>query len=106
MSTVFGEVARVLADDGLATVVFHSAKASIWRSLVQAYRDARLSVEQSTSVLDKTQASFKQVVATTKVMGDPLILLSKTTRTRAEPSIGRGDPRNGPVRVDSEWQRR
>src|SRR5262249_48837417 len=34
---------------------------------------------RTTSVLDKVQASFKQVVSTTTVKGDPLILLVKNS---------------------------
>jgi 16S rRNA G966 N2-methylase RsmD len=76
MSAVFSEVDRVLHDDGIATVVFHSAKAEVWRTLTDAFADSGL-VVKTTSVLDKTQASFKQVVSPTSVKGDPLILLSK-----------------------------
>jgi hypothetical protein len=81
MAGVFREVARVLPDDGLATVVFHSAKPSVWQALTRAYADAGLGV-RTTSVLDKTQPSFKQVVSTTTVTGDPLILLDKQARAR------------------------
>jgi 16S rRNA G966 N2-methylase RsmD len=82
MSQVFSEVARVLADDALATVVFHSAQASVWRALTDAYSRAGLGV-RTTSVLDKRQASFKQVVSTTMVKGDPLILLTKQPAAKA-----------------------
>jgi 16S rRNA G966 N2-methylase RsmD len=76
MAQVFAEVARVLAPNGRATVVFHSAHSSVWQALTDAYRGAGLGV-RTTSVLDKRQASFKQVVSTTTVKGDPLILLAK-----------------------------
>ena len=76
MGNVFKEIARVMKPDGKATVVFHSAKAAIWRALSLAYSTAGLNVE-ATSVLDKLQASFKQVVSTVSVKGDPLLLLSK-----------------------------
>ena len=76
MARVFGEVARVLKPCGKATVVFHSAKASVWQALAEAYLSAGLSV-RATSVLDKIQASFKQVVSTVSVKGDPLLLLAK-----------------------------
>ena len=79
MARTFAEIARVLKPDGLATVVFHSAKADVWRALIEAYEGAGLGV-RTTSVLDKTQASFKQVVSTTTVRGDPLILLDKAAR--------------------------
>lgn len=81
MAEVFAEVARVLTDQGLATVVFHSAKAAVWQALTGAYTAAGLGV-RTTSVLDKRQASFKQVVSTTTVKGDPLILLDRQHRDR------------------------
>ncbi len=80
MGDVFSEIARVLKPEGLATVVFHSAKADVWRALSGAYSGAGLRVE-ATSVLDKIQASFKQVVSDVSVKGDPLLLLSKGTAT-------------------------
>jgi tRNA G10 N-methylase Trm11 len=76
MGDVFSEIARTLKDDGRATVVFHSAKAEVWQSLCKAYLDAGLAVK-ATSVLDKLQATFKQVVSTVTVKGDPLLLLQK-----------------------------
>jgi 16S rRNA G966 N2-methylase RsmD len=87
MAQVFAEVARVLADDGLATVVFHSAQATVWQALVDAYAKAGLAV-RTTSVLDKRQASFKQVVSTTTVKGDPLILLTKQPVEKAMKHLG------------------
>lgn len=81
MASVFAEMARTLKPDGLATVVFHSAHSDIWRALVSAYGNAGFSVA-ATSVLDKIQASFKQVVSEVSVKGDPLLLLSK------EPALG------------------
>jgi DNA modification methylase len=78
MGSVFKEMARVLKPNGLATVVFHSAHSEVWRALSQAYALAGFTVE-ATSVLDKMQASFKQVVSTVSVKGDPLLLLSKRT---------------------------
>ncbi len=79
MSTVFEEIARVLKPSGVATVVFHSAHSDIWRALAQAYGDAGFSVKAA-SVLDKIQASFKQVVSNVSVKGDPLLLLSKASQ--------------------------
>ncbi len=81
MASVFKEVSRVLKPEGLATVVFHSAHSEVWRELAKAYTSAGLAV-QATSVLDKIQASFKQVVSTVSVKGDPLLLLSKRTVDR------------------------
>jgi adenine-specific DNA methylase len=76
MSSVFQEIFRTLKPDGLATVVFHSAKSVIWRALAQSYGAAGFAVTR-TSVLDKLQTSFKQVVSEVSVKGDPLLLLSK-----------------------------
>lgn len=76
MSQIFKEVSRVMKPEALATVVFHSAKAAVWKALTDAYDSAGLSV-RATSVLDKIQASFKQVVSTVSVKGDPLLLLAK-----------------------------
>lgn len=83
MGAVFNEMARVLKPDGAATVVFHSAHSEVWRALSQAYELAGFTVE-ATSVLDKIQSSFKQVVSTVSVKGDPLLLLSKRTAKRAK----------------------
>lgn len=76
MASVFGEISRVLRPTGAATVVFHAAKASVWSALQTAYRSAGLDVA-ATNVLDKLQASFKQVVSTVSVKGDPLLMLTK-----------------------------
>lgn len=73
----FKETRRVLRPDGCATVAFHSASAGVWNALRSAWEDAGFHVA-GTSVLDKTQASFKQVRTNGAVKGDPLILLSKT----------------------------
>lgn len=83
MSRVFSEISRVLKNGGRATVVFHSAHARIWRALTTAYGSAGFIVKR-TSVLDKLQASFKQVVSTISVKGDPLILLEKGMEATAK----------------------
>ncbi len=77
LQRAFREVYRVLRPDGHATVVFHSATAQVWNSLRNACEQAGFAVA-NTSVLDKTQGSFKQVRTAGAVKGDPLILLSKT----------------------------
>lgn len=76
MFNVFSEMARVLKPAGLATVVFHSAYSSVWKALSQAYESAGFGVE-ATSILDKIQSSFKQIVSKISVKGDPLLLLTK-----------------------------
>lgn len=77
IGAVFHEIARVLKNNGKATVAFHSSQASIWQALMQAYTEAGLEVRGS-SVLDKLQSSFKQVVSEFAVKADPLLLLTKS----------------------------
>lgn len=72
----FHETYRILKKDGRVTVVFHSSSAKVWNALLNALNEAGFSIEQS-SVLEKTQASFKQVTTKSHVRGDPLILLTK-----------------------------
>lgn len=76
MKQVFSEVSRVLKPSGAATVVFHSSKPDVWAALGDAVTSAGLAVER-TSVLDKTQVSFKQVVAEGSTRGDAVFLLSR-----------------------------
>jgi len=77
LERAFKEINRVLRPDSCATVAFHSASAGVWNALRTACENAGLHVAR-TSVLNKTQASFKQVRTNGAVKGDPLILLSKT----------------------------
>lgn len=89
MEQVFSEISRTLKRGAKATVVFHSAKASVWQALTSAYSKAGLRVVAS-SVLDKVQTSFKQVVSSVSVKGDPLLLLEKshgTSLASTNPSI-------------------
>jgi 16S rRNA G966 N2-methylase RsmD len=76
MARALKEIHRILKPKAKATVVFHSATAEIWNALQGAYKSAHFAVEL-TSVLDKTQGSFKQVTARGAVRGDPILLLSK-----------------------------
>lgn len=76
LADVLCEVARVLKDDALATVVFHAAKTDVWDALTGAYDKAGLRVARS-SFLDKTQGSFKQVTTTGSVRADPTLLLAR-----------------------------
>lgn len=78
LSKVFSEIRRVLKDSSNAAVVFHAAKAQVWTAFEGSVSNAGLNIEL-TNILDKKQASFKQVVSKTCVQGDPLLLLSKGT---------------------------
>ena len=74
LTNVFSGIARVLKQDHYVAVVFHAAKAKIWEAFENAIMDSGLAV-CTASILDKKQASFKQVVSTASVQGDPLVLL-------------------------------
>ena len=76
LARVFGEIRRVTKDDRPIAVVFHAAKAAVWGAFSEVIQISGLEIKQS-SFLDKTQASFKQVVSKTSVQGDPLFLLKK-----------------------------
>ena len=84
LTTALSEVHRILKRSGKATLVFHSASASIWNALQTAYSDAGLAVECA-GVLNKTQGSFKQVTTNGAVRGDPLLLLGKKPAVQIQP---------------------
>ena len=83
LARVFQEIRRVTKDNCPIAVVFHSAKAVVWRAFSEAIQKSGLEIQQS-SFLDKTQASFKQVVSKSSVQGDPLFLLRKTVAEKSE----------------------
>jgi 16S rRNA G966 N2-methylase RsmD len=76
MRGVFSETARVLRPDAAATVIFHASKPAVWEALGEAFRLNGLEVER-TSVLDKTQVSFKQVVHEGGTRGDAVFMLRR-----------------------------
>jgi DNA modification methylase len=78
LQTVFAEISRVLDPAGVATVVFHSSKPSVWDAVGGALDGAGLNIV-TTSVLEKTQLSFKQATTATSSRGDALILVRPTT---------------------------
>lgn len=83
LATVFSEVSRVLKRTGYATVIFHASKPAVWEALGDAFASSGLCVNK-TSVLDKCQVSFKQVVSEGGTRDDAVFLLSpgNTPRTR------------------------
>lgn len=85
LTDVFCEICRVLKPSGYATVVFHAAKAKVWEAFKGVIDESGLYVRH-TSILDKKQASFKQVVSEDSVQGDPLILLEKNMVRIHKPS--------------------
>jgi hypothetical protein len=74
MKSVFAEVARVLKPSGLATVVFHASQPGVWQVLGDCFIDNDLAPHTS-SVLDKVQVSFKQVVSEAGTRGDAIFLI-------------------------------
>ena len=90
LTDAFAELNRILRPDASATMVFHSASASVWNALRAAYTGAGFCVEYA-GVLDKKQGSFKQVTTNGSVRGDPVLLLRKQP-----PMLG--------CRSDSVWR--
>lgn len=74
---VFRELNRVIKNDGSIVAVFHSAKADVWQAFAEVINMAGFEVILS-NILDKKQASFKQVVSKGSVQGDPVFLLHKS----------------------------
>lgn len=86
LTSVFSEVARVMKPDADATLVFHSSHSAVWRALTSSLSDAGLAVTAA-SILDKTQASFKQVNGHVAVSGDPLLRVKKSPQAaKARPN--------------------
>lgn len=87
MCSVFQTMTSKLKGDGCCTLVFHSAKAEIWRAIIQAYINSGLSVNR-TSILNKVQSTFKQTNSSVIVKGDPIILLEKARTSQQFPQYG------------------
>lgn len=84
LSRAFAEAYRVLRPQAAMTVIFHSSSAAVWNRLREACDSSGFKIA-TTSVLDKTQASFKQVTTNGSVKGDPMILLSKNGKPHTSP---------------------
>ncbi|WP_448616205.1 DNA methyltransferase [Modestobacter sp. URMC 112] len=91
MKQVFGEVRRVLRPEGRATVIFHASKPTVWQAIGDAFQDNGLVVER-TSILDKRQVSFKQVVSQGGTRGDAVFLLRPSDARAVEGSAGPVEP--------------
>ena len=81
LTRVFKEAGRVTKPNHHIAVVFHAAKAKVWNAFAESITEAGLEIELS-SILDKTQATFKQVVSPGSVQGDPLFLLKKSNHIK------------------------
>lgn len=99
MSEVFAEVARVLRPMGRATVVFHASKPAVWKAVDDAFFANGLAVER-TSILDKTQVSFKQIVSDGGTRGDALFLLRKAVAARRRRVGGETDIRDMIAKIE------
>lgn len=78
---VFSEINRVLKPNHYASIVFHAAKAKVWDAFSEAINGAGLQIVL-TNILDKKQASFKQVVSDGSVQGDPVFLVKKSSTNK------------------------
>ena len=78
LAAAFAEASRVLTSDGRATVVFHASKPEVWNALGDALAANGLAID-ATTVLDKRQASFKQLVSEGGTRHDAVFLLSPMT---------------------------
>jgi predicted RNA methylase len=91
LTQAFAEAFRILKPAHYMTVVFHSTRPAIWDAVRRAWETAGFQVVRS-SILDKTQASFKQVTTEGAVRGDPVILLQKPVITKvSEKDASTGD---------------
>ncbi|MCU1453837.1 MAG: methylase [Acidimicrobiales bacterium] len=108
LKTVFREVARVTTERAPMTVIFHSSQPAVWEAIGEAFSSNGLVVLR-TSVLDKLQPSFKQVVSDGGTRGDAIFLLehSGASRRAGAVSAGEPDPRqvSGPVAVSGDPKR-
>jgi predicted RNA methylase len=86
----FEAIASRLRLDAAMTVMFHSADSAPWTALTGALSDAGFRTE-TVQLLDKRQASFKQVRSSTAVEGDVLIHVRRAHRAVAF-SHGPGAP--------------
>ena len=90
LTQVFCEINRVLKPNHYASIAFHAAKAKVWDVFSDAVSRAGLQIVL-TNILDKTQASFKQVVSDGSVQGDPLFLLQKSSGKRQASPLTDGE---------------
>ena len=74
MKEVFAEISRVMKPTGCATVVFHASTPAVWEAIGSSFR-ANGMVIGATSILNKEQVTFKQVVSEGGTRDDALFLL-------------------------------
>ncbi|MBZ9577987.1 DNA methylase [Patescibacteria group bacterium] len=76
LTEAFRENFRVLKPGGFMTVVFHNTRKEIWNALQRSILHSGFEIID-TSILDKTQTSFKQTTTKGAVKKDPIILALK-----------------------------
>ncbi|MBN1461566.1 MAG: DNA methylase, partial [Armatimonadetes bacterium] len=90
ISSVFGELSRVVTPEARLTVVFHASKPEVWGAIGDSFARNGFEVEEA-SMLDKKQVSFKQVVSEGGTRGDALFLLRPGERCDLERVETRSD---------------
>ena len=90
MEAVFKRMSEILKDEGFCTLVFHSAKAEIWRAIIKAYKNSGFTVCKA-SILDKVQKTFKQTNSNVIVKGDPILLLEKNSNKIVKNTLYKND---------------
>lgn len=78
LSAAFSEAYRILKPGKYMTVAFHSTQPAVWEVLRAGWERAGFQIV-TTSILDKSQTSFKQTTTEGAVQKDPLVLLRKPT---------------------------
>jgi DNA modification methylase len=89
LTSAFVENYRLLKPGKFMTVVFHNSSKELWNVLQRAVRNAGF-VILDTSILNKTQTSFKQTTTEGAVKKDPIILAWKPRPEFAVESKGKG----------------
>jgi DNA modification methylase len=77
LAAAFGEIRRVLKDNGWLTVVFHNSSEKVWTALQQAIAKAGFEIK-GTQTFDKEHGTFKQYVSDNAVGYDLVIHCRKS----------------------------
>lgn len=85
LTEAFRENYRVLKPGKFMTIVFHSTSKKVWNGLQRAILQSGFQIVD-TSILDKTQTSFKQTTTDGAVKKDPIILAWKPEFDNHDPS--------------------
>lgn len=86
LTGAFGEIRRVLKQNGWLTVVFHNSSDKVWAALQNAIRGAGFAVE-GTQTFDKEHGTFKQFVSDNAVGYDLVLHCHKSERDTVAPEL-------------------